>query len=607
MADDEPGGTLDRMSDFDPTGAGDGLRDTVPVKESPAPLGALPARYQDLGLLGRGGMGEVRLCADTAIGREIAVKLARDEATEEDRERFVREALVQARLEHPAIVPVYDIGALGSDQPFFTMKRISGAELCDANLSRHRLLAAFVLVCQAVEHAHSRGVLHRDLKPANIMVGELGEVYVLDWGLAKLGDAVEPGHSPGHSINSGEITSGSTRADVILGTPGYISPERLRGDGGDHRADIFALGCILYEVLARQPLIPGKTVDGVLAATVAGDAAARRIAALETEVGPELAAICRRATALDPGDRHDSAGELGREVERYLEGDRDQARRRELAAAAAGRAGARIEAAIAGDDRARREALAGLGEALALDPENTAARGALVTLLVTPPPEVPRSVEDEVEAGSMERIAMVSRMAASAFALTALGLVAAVAAMGVERWLWVSGTFGALVGLTGLCALQGWGRIRSFSLYLLIIAAIAVLLISVSRLVSPVLVAPVIGPGYAMLLSMHHRDVAVYLALAATILAVSIPLLLELGGLVSPTFDLAGGALVILPQSIELPPLATPIVLWVVFIGAFVGPTAIIKRFKNELLAAERRARMQAWQLEQLVPNETRR
>jgi serine/threonine-protein kinase len=576
---------------------GDTVPDTGPRGDGPGGSG-LPPRYRDAGLLGRGGMGEVRLCTDTAIGREVAVKLSR--FTEPiDRARFVREALVQGRLEHPAIVPVYDVGALETDQPFFTMKRVSGVELTCAELSRHRLLGAFVLVCQAVDYAHGHGVLHRDLKPANIMLGDLGEVYVLDWGLAKVSGELDPVDAP---VLAGELDSAESRADVILGTPGYIAPERLFAEPSDHRADVFALGCILYEILAGEPLHRGPSVDAILRECATGEAARERIDALEPEVGPELAAICRRATAADPAARTASAGELWREVEGYLEGDRDQARRRELAAESTDRARWLVDRAIAGrDDAARAEALAALGRALALDPESAEARAALVRLLVEPPAEVPAEVEVGVEASSTETTALLSRLAAGSFAVTAVMVVAVVAALGVTRWDWVVATFAALALLVALCFVGGWIA-QSFWLYVATIGAIGFLLVATSRLASPLLVAPVIAPGYAMLLSLHYRDVARWLAVGVALLGVGGPLLLELAGVLSPTFELAGDALIILPQSVNLPPIATPIVVLVIYLGAFVAPAMIAARLKTELHAAERRVRLQAWQLERLVP-----
>ncbi|MBA2538972.1 MAG: serine/threonine protein kinase, partial [Deltaproteobacteria bacterium] len=147
-------------------------------------------------VIGRGGMGEVSLALDRKIGRDVAIKRLRADApTEDDVARFMREARIQARLDHPAIVPVYELGKDQAGKPYFTMKRLAGTTLTDMlsspTATRQRLLRAFADVCRAIDFAHTRGVVHRDLKPGNIVLGEFGDVYVLDWGVARvLEDAV---------------------------------------------------------------------------------------------------------------------------------------------------------------------------------------------------------------------------------------------------------------------------------------------------------------------------------------------------------------------------------------------------------------------------------
>src|SRR3954469_2659561 len=186
--------------------------------------------YQVGALIGRGGMGEVVVAQDQRIGREVAVKRIRAKAPTHDAvDRFLREARIQARLDHPAIVPVYELGTDADGRPYFTMKRLAGVTLSRKladNGPVQPLLRAFVDVCLAIQLAHSRGVVHRDLKPSNIMLGDYGEVYVLDWGVARVLD------DPHHSIAvAGDIQSldGQTRAGAVLGTPGYMAPEQVRG------------------------------------------------------------------------------------------------------------------------------------------------------------------------------------------------------------------------------------------------------------------------------------------------------------------------------------------------------------------------------------------
>ncbi|HEV7555090.1 MAG TPA: serine/threonine-protein kinase, partial [Kofleriaceae bacterium] len=179
------------------TMVGDGSASQVPtMPPDEEDDGAVPPGYSFVKVLGAGGMGEVVLARDTAIGREVALKRMRAvAAARPDAEtRFIREAKIQARLEHPAIVPVHTFGRDADGKPYFTMKRLAGVTL-DRKLETlplQQLLAAFVDVCLAIELAHGHGVIHRDIKPANIMLGDFGEVYVLDWGVARVTDEAEP-------------------------------------------------------------------------------------------------------------------------------------------------------------------------------------------------------------------------------------------------------------------------------------------------------------------------------------------------------------------------------------------------------------------------------
>ncbi|MGH7271478.1 MAG: serine/threonine-protein kinase, partial [Polyangiaceae bacterium] len=213
--------------------------------------GALAARYALGEVLGEGGMGVVRACHDQRIGRDVALKTVRDEHSSRADlvARFLREACVQGQLEHPSIVPVYDLGYDGDGRAYFTMKRVRGAtfEQIVAALRRgsddaarsfplRKLLGAFATVCHALHFANSRGVIHRDLKPGNVMLGDFGEVYVLDWGLAKLRlsaastDADDvPVQSPAAQGSVGSHVSGKSAGGATMGTPGYMAPEQVRG------------------------------------------------------------------------------------------------------------------------------------------------------------------------------------------------------------------------------------------------------------------------------------------------------------------------------------------------------------------------------------------
>ena len=237
-------------------------------------------RYELLSILGRGGMGVVYLARDTALGREVALKIVDRAATDRGTDAgtphaLAGEARILARLEHPGIVPVHDFGELADGRVYYAMKRVRGERL-DNWLAQERgigdRLAVFLRVCDAVAFAHAHGVVHCDLKPENVMVGEFGEVLVLDWGIARTGIA-----DCGLRVADG----------LVAGTPTYMSPEQVRGDPAiDHRADIYALGVML--------------------ATMGGPA--------------PLTAISQKARALDASARYPTVRELAADVSRFLDG-----------------------------------------------------------------------------------------------------------------------------------------------------------------------------------------------------------------------------------------------------------------------------------------------
>jgi serine/threonine protein kinase len=275
-------------------------------------------RYQLLERVARGGMGVVYAALDEMLDRRVALKVLDVPVADGDlARRLNREARVLARLEHPGIVPVHDVGTLSDGRVFYAMKFVEGQRLdrhIETVTSLPDRLRLFLRICDAVAFAHARGVLHRDLKPANVMVGAFGEVLVMDWGLAKIlrqqpGVAAEEDpevsilHSPEASGGPADAIEPTqvTGQGTVLGTPGYMSPEQASGDVAhlDERSDIYSLGALL-RFLVTPP------------ATANSNFRWRQDKALE--------AICAKATEINPANRYASVSELSADVSRYLDG-----------------------------------------------------------------------------------------------------------------------------------------------------------------------------------------------------------------------------------------------------------------------------------------------
>lgn len=294
-------------------------------------LDRAPAHLKLGDIIGEGAMGIVKLADQLAVNREVAVKMVRPEAIKQNAHvELLREGWVTGRLEHPNIVPIYGIGRDSNNMPLLVMKRIEGTtwqallQYPDhpqiqasgrSAIAYH--LGKFIQVCNAVHFAHSRGILHRDLKPENVMIGEFGEVYVLDWGIA---------------VSLDEHTQLPRSRDVttVAGTPDYMAPEMTTGDGSllDERTDVFLLGAVLHEILTGLPPNAGDSLFDKIFSAARGD---------EPEYGPkivpELGALARKAMAFDPDDRFQGADALRDAVARYM----SHISSRELATEAMGR------------------------------------------------------------------------------------------------------------------------------------------------------------------------------------------------------------------------------------------------------------------------------
>ncbi|MCW5803662.1 MAG: protein kinase [Deltaproteobacteria bacterium] len=305
-----------------------GMATIAPVSGAPAfPMGAppeMPASRYELGSeIARGGMGRVVDATDTLLGRVVALKEALD-LDGDALKRFARETRITARLEHPAIVPVHDAGAMPNGAPYYVMRKISGRPLerfvATAETLNDRLVLVphIVTAAQAIAHAHARGIVHRDIKPSNILVGDLGETVVIDWGLAKvIGEADDPTATP-HRLADLDDDSIKTRAGIVFGTPGFMAPEQLRGHAVDERCDVYALGATLYHLLSRRPPHHAKTADEMMKS--AASAPPTPIGELVPGVPPELSTIIDKSLAHDPEERYQDARELAEDLQRFLAG-----------------------------------------------------------------------------------------------------------------------------------------------------------------------------------------------------------------------------------------------------------------------------------------------
>jgi serine/threonine-protein kinase len=567
------------------------VADTDPADTEAAATSDTPAtfdRFRVNAVLGRGGMGEVLSARDERIGRWVAIKRLRERgARAEVIARFLREARIQARLEHPAIVPVHELHDT-EDDPYFVMKQITGASLDNVIASRPRnvLLRAFVEVCLAIEFAHSRGVIHRDLKPSNIMLGDFGEVYVVDWGIARvIGDAAS-------RTNFAEIDTvdrGATVPGSVLGTPGYISPEQIRGDTDlDGRSDVYALGCILFEILAGRPLHP-RGLAGLTTALAGVDAHA----SLHRDVPPELDDVCVKATAIDRDTRFTSARALADAVQRYLDGDRDLALRRDLARADLDRA----REALARNDRA--EALRAAGRALALDPQARDTAELVTRLMLEQPAQTPSEVEHELQAAQLADIRRQSLRGGLAMFVILL-FVPLMYLSGLHDTWYIATLIGADVLAVVLSRIFVVHTAR-WLMWPAIAIAMAVLVV-VARETTPILIAPSLTIISASLLSTRARPRTVVLIYVLTVAAMLVPWGLEVMGYLPRTVEVVGDAVVLhaptthLVGSVTLPGFA----LWVIVAPAVA--MTLTRQIARDHSRLQRSLHLRAWQLRQIMP-----
>ena len=289
-------------------------------------------RLQPGPVLGEGGMGTVTSVLDTNLNRMVALKALKPEYAKDESlaGRMIMEAQITAQLDHPNIIPVYELGVDENDSVFFTMKLINGrtlTEVLDEKPPSRRTvqdlfkgIQIFLKVCDAVAFAHSKGVIHKDLKPDNVMIGEYGEVYLMDWGFARMvGRGTVEIHAAPSKHRTRRQLHVAPQQGVVVGTPHYLPPEFTSETDfkGDERTDIFCLGGILYRILTGKPPFHGETLTEVARKALVSQVPPPEKAVV-TEVPPRLSRIAMKALAKDPDDRYQTVEDLKEDVERFL-------------------------------------------------------------------------------------------------------------------------------------------------------------------------------------------------------------------------------------------------------------------------------------------------
>jgi len=429
--------------------------------------------------------------------------------------------------------------------------------------------------------------VHRDLKPANIMLGDYGEVYVLDWGLARAINEPEGPAATGVSSLGGE-----TQLGAVMGTPGYMSPEQLRGEVVGPSTDIYALGSILFEILTRQPLHPRG--QPAVAATLAGGVLSPAERAPERQIAPELDALCRDALA-ETADKRPTAKVLAEGIQRYLDGDRDLEQRRTLAAKLLDSATADHDS---GDPARRASAMTAAGRALALDQESEGAAALVSRLMIEPPKELPAALVQRFDTLDREQITTQARLAVISLS-SYFTFIPILLWMGVRDWTVMAVTFVLIVLAIALAAAMVKGRRIPMWLTMVVnAAALAVM----SQLTSPFLMLPGMVAGSAVSFTtipqLMNRPAVVVGTFGA---AIVVPVILEALGVLPSTWAVRDGTYIAQPYAITFDGTSASVFL----VAGSLAILVVLSQFVRSLAIKQRDGRrqleMQAWHLGQLI------
>lgn len=560
-------------------------------------------RFTTRHALGEGGMGKVDLLHDEWIGRQVARKSLRPELVTKGKayRAFFREARIQGQLEHPAIVPVHDLGFHPDGSPYFVMKRIRGRTLreilADDNPPRRRILEALVRVCLALDYAHTRGVIHRDLKPDNIMLGDFGEIYILDWGIAQLQENDE---------HTGEALSVKAtqeqRVDVPVGTPAYMAPEQVACAEMNSRTDVYALGAILFEVLAGRMLRNTKSVREALQMALLPAPRASSVAK-DRDIPPELDEACAMALALDSRARMPSVRALGDRIQRYLDGDRNMELRLERSHEHMTNAMLLLETAtLPMDETRRREAAQEASRALALDPDNRQAQALLIELMLEPPRQIPLQVREKLAVEKAKRTRAVALAAGAAYGVSSILMAIWTLLADVQIRERIVFTLGGLsIAAATLGAIRiARTRIPKSRLLLFTFFTSTLSIIVMSRAIGPSILVPIALAtncfGFVLVSNSEVRR-------AVIVASILTPILLYLADLADPTMTIEAGALIVRSKLYSGTGVGALFAAVPLIVPVLIGVFAIsFARVLENMEANGARVELQRWRLRQLLP-----